>query len=114
MKRLAILYAENPGDNQKALDLALKAREAFPTDPALAKALGIIVYRQGSYTRAVNLLQESAGQRSDDAELMFFLGMAHDRLKHRGESRQALQRALDLNLRADLAAEARRTLTEAK
>ena len=113
-KRLAILYSSNPADNQKALDIATKARQAFPDDAELAKAFGIIEYRQGDYARAASLLQESAGKRSDDAELMFYLGMARYRTNKRAESKQALQRALDLNLSADLAAQARKTLAELK
>jgi tetratricopeptide (TPR) repeat protein len=111
-KRLAILYSSNPADNQKALDIATKARQAFPDDAELAKAFGIIEYRQGDYARAVSLLQESAGKRSEDAELMYYLGMARYRTNKRAESKQALQRALDLGLSGDPAAEARRTLAE--
>ena len=59
--------------------------------------LGIIVFRQGDYSRAVTLLQESARQKTGDAELMYYLGMAQYRLKNRAESK-TLQRALDLNL----------------
>jgi tetratricopeptide (TPR) repeat protein len=111
-RRLAIIHAGHPGDDQKAYDLAVKAREAFPDDPELAKAFGIIVYRRGDFPRAVNLLQESAGKRSEDAELMYYLGMARYRTNKRAESKQALQRALDLGLSGDPAAEARRTIAE--
>jgi hypothetical protein len=43
---------------------------------------------------------------------MFYLGMAQRRLKQNAESRASLQRALALNLRGDLAEEARRILAE--
>jgi Flp pilus assembly protein TadD len=66
----------------------------------------------GDFTRAVSLLRESAGQRTQDAELLYYLGAAQAKLKQRTESRQSLQRALDLNLRADLVAEAQRILKE--
>jgi len=113
-RRLAILYSAIPSENQKAYDLAAKAREAFPDDPELAKAFGIIVYRQGDFTRAARLLAESADKRDNDGELMYYLGMARYRLKQRTESKQALQRALELKLREDLAVEARHTLAELK
>jgi tetratricopeptide (TPR) repeat protein len=113
-RSLAILYAEDPSDEKKALGLALKAREAFPDDSEVAKALGILVFRQGDFARAANLLGESAGKRKEDAVLQYYLGMAQYRLKKRAESKEALQRALDLNLKADLATEARRTLAELK
>ena len=111
---MAILYAANPADDQKAYDLATKAREAFPDDPELAKAFGIIVYRRGDFARAARLLQECAGKRSDDAELMYYLGMARYQLKQHAASKQALQRALDLNLSSDFAVEARRALADLK
>lgn len=113
-KRLAILYAEDPVSNQRAYGLATKAREAFPADPDVAKALGIIVYQRGDYARSAKLLAESAGTRNSDAQLMYYLGMSQYRLKKHGESKQALQRALDLNLSSNLAAEARRILAELK
>jgi hypothetical protein len=51
---------------------------------------------------------------------MYYLGIAHfeaskqakDRLKERQESKQALQKALALNVQADLATDAKRVLTE--
>ena len=113
-KRLAILYAENSPDNPKAVDEATKARLAFPNDPDLAKAFGVIVYRQGDFARAASLLQQSAAARTGDAELLYYLGMAQYRLNKRAESKQALQGAIDLHLREDLASEARKILTALK
>jgi len=113
-KRLAILYAKDPKNDAKTYPLAVKARDAFPTDPEVARTLGIIVYRQGDYPRAATLLQESARQRTSDAELMYYLGMAQYRLKHNAESKTALQRALDLNLSGVPATEAKRVLAELK
>ena len=63
-------------NDKKAYELAAKAREALPDDPDLAKALGIVTYRQGDYARAVNLLKESNRNRGGDAQLMYYLGMA--------------------------------------
>ena len=113
-KRLAILYASNPGDGQKALDAATKARKAFPDDAELAKAFGIIVYRQGDFARAASLLRESAGKLDRDSELMYYLGMAQFRLNKRAESKQTLQRALELGLKDELAADARKNLASLK
>ena len=113
-KELAILYAKDPKNDATAYPLAVKARAAFPGDPAVAKALGIIVYRQGDYSRAANLLQESARQRNGDSELFYYLGMAQYHLKNRAESKTALQKALDLNLSGTPAVEAKRILAELK
>jgi Tfp pilus assembly protein PilF len=113
-KRLAILYSSNPADNQKALESATKARQAFPDDTELAKAFGIIEYRQGDYARAASLLQESAGKRASDSELMYYLGMAQLQLNKPAEGKQTLQRALELGLKDELAAEARKNLAKLK
>jgi Flp pilus assembly protein TadD len=113
-KQLAILYAKDPNNDAKAFALAVKARKAFPGDPEVAKALGIIVFRQGDYPRAANLLQESARLKNGDAELMYYLGMAQYHLKNRAESKTSLQRALDLNLSGTQAVEAKRILAELK
>jgi tetratricopeptide (TPR) repeat protein len=114
-RRLAILYAaDQPADNQNAFQLAMKAREAFPEDPDVAKALGILAYRQGDYARAVGLLKESASRLTTDATLMYYLGMAQYRNNERADSRRSLQQALDLNLSNALTAEAKKTLAELK
>ena len=114
MKRLAILHAANPGDNKKAFDLALKARAAFPADAELAQAFGIILYRQGDFTRALAMLKESSTQRSANADLAYYLGMTQYRLNDRVAAKQSLLRSLDLKLKADLASEARKILADLK
>jgi tetratricopeptide (TPR) repeat protein len=115
-KRLAILYAENPanGNDLPAYEYATQARIAFPDDSEVAKALGIIIYRQGDFARAEKLLLEGAAQRSSDAEIFYYLGMAEYQLKETGECRKNLQRALTLNLSGAFAPEARRVLAELK
>ncbi len=64
--------------------------------------------------RSSTLLQESASKRTADAQVFYYLGMAQYRLKEPSESKQSLQRALDLNLEAGLTVEAKRTLAELK
>lgn len=113
-RQLTILYAQDSTNDQKAYQIASQAREAFPNDPEVAKALGIIMYRQGDYARAAGLLKESAGKLDGDAPVMYYLGMAQYRLKENAASKKSLQHALDLNLSGDLAGEARRTLAELK
>jgi Flp pilus assembly protein TadD len=113
-RQLTILYSSHPEDDKRALDLATKAREAFPNDPEVAKGFGIILFRQGNHARAATLLQESARARVADAEIMYYLGMAQQQLKESAASTRSLQRALELGLSDDLAAKARRALVPAK
>ena len=113
--RLAVLGASKAEYDQKAYDLAQQARTAYPNDPELAKALGILLYRKGGeYNRAVNLLKQSSVSRTNDAELMYYLGLAQFQAKDLAGSRQSLQKSLDLGLRPDLATEARKALSRLK
>lgn len=117
-RRLAILYSGNPGKDQRTYDLATKARQAFPDDPDIARALGIVVYRMasasGDYPRAAGLLAESARSRPHDAELFYYLGMAQFHSKQQADSKANLQRALALNLSGKLADDAKKTLAGMK
>ena len=113
-KQLVLLYARDPKNDTKTYPLAVKARQASPGDPEIAKALGLIVFRQGDYSRAEGLLAESARQLNHDAELMYYLGMAEYQLKHRAQCKTALQQALDLNLPDAQAVQAKQILAELK
>ena len=111
-RQLAVLYAQHLGDEQKAYEFAIKAREAFPEDEELAKMLGILDYRRGDYRWSALLLKESVQKQNDDAELLYYLGMAYYRLKEWQESKDALERALALNVPPKLADDAKRLLAE--
>jgi tetratricopeptide (TPR) repeat protein len=113
-KKLAVIYSQETGMTEKAYALAIKAREAFPNDSEIAKTLGVVVFQQGDYARAVKLLQEGAIERIGDAELFYYLGAAQYQLKNMAESKISLQRALDLNLSGKQLAEAKRILSALK
>lgn len=112
LRQLALLYAEQLGDDGKAEDLAVKARRAFPDDPDLSLALGSISYRRGDYTAAVNFLRQSWRQRDDHAQTAFLLGMCQFSLKNASESRTFLERALQLKLPPQETSEAERILNQ--
>jgi tetratricopeptide (TPR) repeat protein len=109
-RNLTILYAAGPADTQMAANLANKARQAFPNDAVLARAAGIIAYRQGEFNKALNLLQDVVTKNTTDGEALYYLGMAQWRLNKRSEGKQSLQRALELGLKDTLAAEAKKNL----
>lgn len=110
-KNLTMLYAADPVDAPKAASLATKARLAFPNDTEVARAVGIIAFRQGDFAKALNLLQQSASQGKQDGETLYYIGMAQWRLNKRVEGRRSLERALELGLKDTLATEARRNLS---
>jgi Flp pilus assembly protein TadD len=114
MRQLAILLADNPGNDPRTYELATKARESLPNDPAIAKALGVLLYRRGDFRGAIRFLNENAQKEAPDGRTMYYLGMAHYQLKESQEAGKALQKALGLNLPAPLADEARRILAGLK
>lgn len=111
-RQLAILLAGNPADAKRGIELATKARTAFPNDAELAKALGMMLYHQGSFPRAASILQESARGRPDDADVQYFLGLTQRQLKNSPDAAKALARALELGLTGEPATEARKALAE--
>jgi tetratricopeptide (TPR) repeat protein len=94
LNNLAMLYSEQPGQLDKAYDLAKKAKEAV-NEPHIADTLGWILFKRGDYSDALPLLQESAGKLPNVAEVQYHLGMANYMLGDEGAARVALQKAAD-------------------
>jgi len=113
-RELILLYAKNPANDEKTLALGAKAREAFPDDAKLMKALGIASYRQEKYSRSAELLQNCADSTTGDSEVYYFLGMAQYHTKRLLASKQSLWTALQLGLSGDEQADAKKTLAELK
>lgn len=109
---LALLHLQNPPDYAKAHEHALKAREAFPADAEVARALGITTYQRKDYRQSVQLLNQSAAKLPNDADVFYFLGMGHYQLKEHPECKAALTKALLLEPNAPMAAAARKLLSE--
>ena len=113
-RNLAILDARHPDNDQNAFQLGMKARATFPDDAKLAGALGILAYRCGDYTQSAQLLMQGAEGPPQDGELLYYLGKADYQLKQNQKSKDALQRALALNIPPELADDARKLLTQLK
>lgn len=111
-RELALIYATHAGDDQRAYDMALKARSAFPEDPDVATALGIVDYRKGDFPGAVRVLQDSLRRRSGDAETRYYLGMAQYKAKDIANAKKELRRALEGGLVGADAEEAKKVLGE--
>lgn len=113
-RQYALLCLEESVDDRKALAAATKARDAFPADSQVAKAMGVINYRLGDYNRASTLLKDAQLKLAADADIAFYLGMAQYQLKQKADSKKSLQRALELKLAANRTTEAQRVLAELK
>lgn len=110
LKDLVLLYAESSADDQKAATIAAKARQAFPHDADLGRAIALIAYRMGDFSKAANLFQEMASKNGTDGEIMYYLGMAQWRLNKRTEGKTSLRRALELGVNDTLATQAKKSL----
>src|SRR5678816_2816029 len=109
-KGLAILLSQSAPNSDVAFQHAIRAREAFSNDPQVARALGLIAFHRKDYARAAQLLQECTPVHGQDAEALYYLGMAHFHLKENTASRLALERAVALDGKAAFVSDAKRTL----
>ena len=100
LRDLALLYAARGSDDSKAFETAAKARQAYPDDAELAKALGVLNFKRGLYPQSAELLNQAAGSRRNDADIQLYLGKTYQQLKRWGECKSALERALALDLAA--------------
>jgi tetratricopeptide (TPR) repeat protein len=114
LKQIVIIMARTPGHDDMVSELASKARDPSSYDPELGKALGMVAYRRGNYSLAAAQLDQSSKQLPNDAEALFYLGMANFRSHRVAAAKDALHQALELHLDDGLAAEARRTLIDLK
>jgi tetratricopeptide (TPR) repeat protein len=113
-RELAILYSRDIAQTNRAYALATKARDTYPNDPTLTKALGLIMLQQGNTARAAEVLGDATAMNGADAETFFLLGTAQFQLKNRAEAKAALQQAISLPLSAPQAAAARQMLDKLK
>ncbi len=114
LRRLTIIYSQLLSDSSKGLEFATKARQAYPNDPEVAKALGILNYRRELYPRSVELLKEASAKLRNDPELYYYLGQTHRQLKQWKECVSILGRAVELGLQAQSLENANRGIVECK
>lgn len=96
LNNLAWLLAENLNELDRAHELARRAVDLQPGEPASSDTLGWILFKRGEYARALPLLQESARQLPEEPEVQYHLGMTHYMLGEETAARMALQTALRL------------------
>lgn len=94
LNNLAYIYAEKLNDLKRAGELAQKARALAPSDLSVLDTLGWIVYRQGDYQQAANLLGQSAAKNPDGAEIQYHLGMASYMMGRTDAARAAFAKAV--------------------
>mgnify|MGYP001236528817 CR=1 FL=1 len=110
LNNLAWLLAENLGELDRAYELARRAVDLQPGEPASSDTLGWILFKRGDYPQALPLLQESARKMPEEPEVQYHLGMTHYMLGEETAARVAFQTAVRLRPDSPVAGEARRRL----
>jgi len=110
LNNLAVLYSDYLGQNDRALELAQKAKELIPNDPSTADTLGWILFKKADYLNALRQLQDSAAKMADNPEVQFHLGMTRYMMGAEGPAREALQKAANSDKDSPQKTEARQRL----
>lgn len=112
LRALALL--PSPADHEsQSYELAMKARKAFPRDPAVALVAGRALFKRGDYAAARIPLQEAVSATSEDPEAFYYLGMTFYKTGDRPRALENLRQAVSLGLPGALAEEVSKVLIEA-
>ncbi len=93
LNNLAYIYSGPLTNLDRAYELAQRARQLMPFDPATADTLGWINLKRGDYEAALSLLKESAAKLPAEPEVQFHLGLAAYLTADESTARAALQQA---------------------
>ncbi len=111
---LAMLLVDERGDDESVgRALALVATFVDASNPALLNTYGWVSYRAGNFAAALPALERASSLAPESATLRYHYAVALLAAGHSAEGRQQLGRALEGELSAADAAEARRLLEEA-
>ncbi len=113
-RELALLYAADPAQAQKAHPLLVQARESYPDDVEVGRALGVLSYQRREYRYAATLLETVVRARPSDTEALFYLGMAQCQSRETAQGKANLQKAIAAGLKEPLLSEAKKTAESVK
>lgn len=94
LNNLAYLLTERGGDLDRALTLALRARQKLPQDPNIADTVGWIYIKKNLSDNAVEIFRDLVRKHPNNPTFHYHLGMALYQKGDRASARQALQTAL--------------------
>jgi len=114
LRSLAILLVSQSGDTDEAYSLATRARDAYPEDADVAKALGTIMYLRREFARAAQLLDQSAKTKTKDAGVFFYLGDSLLQTGRKAEAITALERSLEIDDKSPYSTQALQALAQAR
>jgi tetratricopeptide (TPR) repeat protein len=113
---LAFLLGEqgDPAGLDRALELALKARQLKPGTPSVLDTLGWIYYLKNDLVKARSILEEASAKQPDEPAINYHLGMVFYRLGLMQDAQKRLSDALKPNKTFDWHDEAKKILEDIK
>nr|WP_320114310.1 XrtA/PEP-CTERM system TPR-repeat protein PrsT [uncultured Desulfuromonas sp.] len=96
LNNLAYLYAENNGDLEESLTLAIQAFRSDPSNPVLLDTLGYALIKNERYQEAVNVLTKASRLLPNMATVHLHLGQALIGAEKNNEAQQALEHVVAL------------------
>lgn len=112
MNNLAMIYADQLNNLDRALELAQAAYKLEPEAPAVEDTLGWILVKRKDYPKALEHLTAAATKLGDNPEVQFHFGVINQLLGKKDEAREALRKAVDSPTDFPGKAEARQRLNE--
>ncbi len=109
---LAYHLAAHTNDIEKALELARRAKEKFPEDPAIADTLGLVYYQKGLYGNAETQFSDALVKLSNNATIHFHLGRTYAKNGKKQLAKESLKRAVELSNNFEGYKEAKQLLAE--
>jgi len=89
-------WAERGERLQEAEAMIRRALEARPDDGAILDSLGWVLYRQGAFEQAVEILRAAVAQQPDEPEIRFHLAQTLSALGERDAAAVEYHRAVEL------------------
>jgi tetratricopeptide (TPR) repeat protein len=108
---LAWIYADE-GRRDEALRLALRARDEMGRRPEAEDTLGWVYLKQGLASQALASFERARERAPQRAVYHYHVGLAHAELGNAGRARDALTRAIALDLNPTDAADAQKLLDQ--
>ena len=96
LRQIALFYADNDTDMDKALELASKDLEIKP-DIYAYDTLAWVYYKRGDLDKAMEAAQKSMVLGTKDSTLYYHIGMIHHKLRNRDKAKEYLTLALSTN-----------------
>ena len=95
LNNLAYLYADNYGNREEALKLAIRAFRNDPENPGVMDTLGYVLLKNDRPADAVKVLEKAVVQLKDNPTVWYHLALAYEALGNRGKAIEFLSRAVN-------------------